>query len=121
VRVLQALEASPGLFAIGRRGDHHRPPSGRSYDGFETIAEAGCGTRAHAARVGVVQQGGPVGAISITCPTTGKPVSTGMSMEPASFYRSVLTGNSVKCPHCGTTHIWSKSEAIFDDNATGAR
>ena len=64
-------------------------------------------------------QGGLVGAISITCPTTGKPVSTGMSMEPASFYRSVLTGNSVKCPHCGITHIWSKSEAIFDESGTG--
>ena len=73
----------------------------------------------HVATVGIPSQGGPVGAISIRCPTTGKPVSTGMSMEPASFYRSVLTGNSVKCPHCGTTHIWSKSEAIFDESETG--
>ena len=52
-----------------------------------------------------------MGAISITCPTTGKPVSTGMTLEPESFYRSVLTGNSVKCPHCGITHIWSKADA----------
>jgi endogenous inhibitor of DNA gyrase (YacG/DUF329 family) len=59
-------------------------------------------------------EGGAVGAISIKCPATGKPVNTGMSMEPASFYRSVLTGNSVKCPHCGATHIWSKDEAIID-------
>ena len=35
-----------------------------------------------------------VGAIAIMCPTTGEPVDTGMSMEPESFYRSVLTGNS---------------------------
>jgi len=55
-----------------------------------------------------------VGSISITCPTTGKPVSTGMTLEPESFYRSVLTGNSVKCPHCGHTHIWTKDEAIID-------
>jgi endogenous inhibitor of DNA gyrase (YacG/DUF329 family) len=55
-----------------------------------------------------------VGSISITCPTTGEPVSTGMTMERESFYRSVLTGNSVKCPHCGVTHIWSKAEANFD-------
>jgi endogenous inhibitor of DNA gyrase (YacG/DUF329 family) len=61
-----------------------------------------------------LQRGGAVGAISIKCPATGKPVSTGMSMEAASFYRSVLTGNSVKCPHCGATHIWSKDEAIID-------
>jgi endogenous inhibitor of DNA gyrase (YacG/DUF329 family) len=55
-----------------------------------------------------------MGAISIRCPTTGKPVDTGMSMEPESFYRSVLTGNSVRCPHCGALHIWSKAEAIID-------
>ena len=63
---------------------------------------------------GRAQQGGPVGAISIKCPTTGKPVSTGMTLTPESFYRSVLTGNSVKCPHCGITHIWSKADAKFD-------
>jgi endogenous inhibitor of DNA gyrase (YacG/DUF329 family) len=61
-----------------------------------------------------VQQGGTVPSISIACPATGKPVNTGMTMEQASFYRSVLTGNSVKCPHCGATHVWAKSEAIFD-------
>ena len=55
-----------------------------------------------------------MGAISIRCPATGELVSTGMSMERDSFYRSVLTGNSVKCPHCGITHIWSKAEAIID-------
>lgn len=54
-----------------------------------------------------------VGAIAITCPATGKQVSTGMTMEPESFYRSVLTGNSVRCPHCGVVHVWSKAEAIF--------
>jgi endogenous inhibitor of DNA gyrase (YacG/DUF329 family) len=55
-----------------------------------------------------------MGAISIKCPATGEPVSTGMTLEAASFYRSVLTGNSVKCPHCGETHIWSKDEAIIE-------
>jgi len=60
------------------------------------------------------QRGGAMGAISIKCPATGEPVSTGMSMEVASFYRSVLTGNSVKCPHCGETHIWSKDEAVIE-------
>ena len=58
--------------------------------------------------------GGALGAISIRCPATGELVSTGMSMERDSFYRSVLTGNSVKCPHCGITHIWTNAEAIID-------
>lgn len=61
-----------------------------------------------------------MGAIEITCPTTGKPVKTGMSMEPDSFYRSVLTGNSVRCPHCGVTHVWSKAEAVFTGGSLGA-
>ena len=55
-----------------------------------------------------------MGAISITCPTTGKPVSTGMTMDTESFYRSVHTGNSVKCPHSGRTHNWYKADANFD-------
>ena len=58
-------------------------------------------------------------AISIKCPTTGGLVSTGMTMEPVSFYRSILTGNSVKCPHCGATHIWTKAEAVIDGASVG--
>ena len=73
-----------------------------------------CARRPLAARIDAASKGGPLGAISITCPTTGKPVSTGMTLEPESFYRSVLTGTSVKCPHCGITHIWSKADAKFD-------
>jgi endogenous inhibitor of DNA gyrase (YacG/DUF329 family) len=59
--------------------------------------------------------------ISIMCPTTGKPVGTGMTMEPASFYRSILTGNSLRCPHCRATHIWSKAQAVFDGPAETPR
>jgi len=54
-----------------------------------------------------------IGAISIRCPTTGKPVDTGMSMERESFYRSVHR-QLVRCPRCGAKHIWSKAEAIID-------
>jgi endogenous inhibitor of DNA gyrase (YacG/DUF329 family) len=83
-------------------------------DSFETFAVARCAGRADAATVDVPNKEDPVGSISITCPTTGEPVRTGMTMERESFYRSVLTGNSVKCPHCGVTHIWSKADAHFD-------
>ena len=48
------------------------------------------------------------------CPATRELVSAGRSMEPVSLYRSVLAGNSVRCPHRGITHIWSKAEAIID-------
>ena len=79
-----------------------------------TVAMPRCARRAGAARIDATGKGGPLGAISITCPTTGKPVSTGMTLEPESFYRSVLTGTSVKCPHCGVTHIWFRADARFD-------
>ena len=78
------------------------------------VSMSRCVRMALAARMDAAIKGGPLGAISITCPTTNKPVSTGMTMEPESFYRSVLTGTSVKCPHCGVTHIWSKVDAKFD-------
>ena len=55
-----------------------------------------------------------MGSISITCPTTGETVSTGMTMERESFYRSVLTGNSVKCPHCSATLSRPEADANFD-------
>jgi endogenous inhibitor of DNA gyrase (YacG/DUF329 family) len=78
-----------------------------------TVGLRGCARRP-SGPPSVLHPGGVMGAISIRCPTTGKPVDTGMSMEPESFYRSVLTGNSVRCPHCGALHIWSKAEAIID-------
>ena len=35
----------------------------------------------------------------IKCPTTGKPVSTGMS-APLNIDKKGLSQNSVQCPHC---------------------
>lgn len=53
--------------------------------------------------------------ILITCPNTGRPLSTGMVMDRRSFASSVLLNNSVgPCPHCGQIHSWSKEQAYLE-------
>ena len=53
--------------------------------------------------------------IMIKCPTTGKAVPTGMSMDAASFAGSTFSDNSVGCRECGQTHTWSKGDAFLDE------
>ncbi len=50
-------------------------------------------------------------AIMINCPMTGKPVKTGISMNSLLFRNATIVCREVKCPHCGTVHIWSKKDA----------
>ncbi len=50
----------------------------------------------------------------ITCPKTGKPVSTGFDMDERSFAGSAVTGNTFgPCPACGETHTWAKEDAFL--------
>jgi endogenous inhibitor of DNA gyrase (YacG/DUF329 family) len=49
--------------------------------------------------------------IFIKCPQTGRPVSTGIEIDRASFEALPTVGAPVKCPACGATHIWNKHEA----------
>ena len=50
-------------------------------------------------------------ALIITCPSTGKPVRTGMSMNKHSFQKALIGAHEVRCPHCGQVHVWSKKDA----------
>ena len=50
-------------------------------------------------------------AIMINCSTTGKPVMTGISMNSFLFRNATIEAREVRCPHCGTVHIWSKKDA----------
>ena len=51
--------------------------------------------------------------VMIKCPTSGKPVFTGMAMDKSSFEVASLSRNSVKCPHCGNMHTWDKKDAYL--------
>ena len=52
-------------------------------------------------------------SVVIKCPNTDKEVNTGLSMDRMSFESATLSNNSVKCPHCGQTHTWNKSDAFL--------
>jgi hypothetical protein len=53
--------------------------------------------------------------VMIKCPSTGKPLSTGMDFGKQAFETSTLTNNTVgPCPHCGQMHTWSKKDAWLE-------
>jgi hypothetical protein len=49
--------------------------------------------------------------IMIRCPKTGKPTPTGMHFDEVSFATSQFRNNIAPCPHCGSSHMWSKEDA----------
>lgn len=49
--------------------------------------------------------------IVITCPTTNKEVSTGMTMDKSSFDSTEITGNQFECSQCSQLHTWDKTDA----------
>lgn len=51
-------------------------------------------------------------ALMIRCPTTGKPVPTGMAADKESFKTMNYDNNSVQCPHCKQPHTWSKKDVL---------
>jgi endogenous inhibitor of DNA gyrase (YacG/DUF329 family) len=53
--------------------------------------------------------------VMIKCPATGKLVPTGFEMDAQSFASSDLSDNSVSCPACGGTHVWSKEDAQLEE------
>lgn len=51
-----------------------------------------------------------VGKLFIKCPSTEKEVFTGVSITKKALM-TAQTNSSVKCPHCGEMHRWSKADA----------
>jgi hypothetical protein len=54
-----------------------------------------------------------VGAIVIACPTTNRPVDTGLSMSIKEFEAADLSRIELECPDCGETHVWSKQDSVI--------
>jgi hypothetical protein len=50
-------------------------------------------------------------AILINCPSTGKPILTGLAANKATFVDTMIQRHQTLCPHCGATHVWSKKDA----------
>jgi hypothetical protein len=53
--------------------------------------------------------------VLVACPTTGKPVSTGIETDRASFERLPNVLSRSRCPHCGIEHQWWTREAWLSD------
>src|SRR5262245_54441771 len=50
-------------------------------------------------------------AIMINCPTTGRPVSTGILTDEDSYSRLSPLPGAMHCPDCGQHHDWAISYA----------
>lgn len=59
------------------------------------------------------------GRVTIKCPVTGKPVYTGMSMDPETFRKKSFEETKLVCPHCGQEHTWDKRNAYLNTEETG--
>jgi hypothetical protein len=53
-------------------------------------------------------------SVMITCPVTGKEVSTGFSsVSTVAFQRIQLERLLFRCSACGEDHVWSKEDAYL--------
>ena len=51
--------------------------------------------------------------VMIKCPTTGKPIATGLATE--SLDAEPLRDEVVSCPECGEDHVWQREDAYLED------
>ena len=51
--------------------------------------------------------------VLISCPSTTRPVPTGLEMDPEAF-AAELGDRFVYCPHCQQTHLWTKAMAWLE-------
>jgi CheY-like chemotaxis protein len=51
--------------------------------------------------------------VLIRCPSTTRPVPTGLEMDPEAF-AAELGDRFVYCPHCQRTHLWTKAIAWLE-------
>jgi endogenous inhibitor of DNA gyrase (YacG/DUF329 family) len=56
-----------------------------------------------------------VNRIVIKCPTTGKMIYTGYSMDQETFTAIPIEQmDPIECPACRRMHRWSKKDALFE-------
>src|SRR5213596_2219572 len=52
-----------------------------------------------------------MGTVAIYCPRTGREVSTGVETDRDGFAKLRPIVTRMKCPACGSEHVWSKATA----------
>jgi hypothetical protein len=53
----------------------------------------------------------------IKCPHTGRPISTGIEVDPDTFAALPDVLSYLTCPECGLTHAWWTREAWLEEPA----
>jgi len=57
-----------------------------------------------------------MGSVMSNCPTTERPIATGMEMSKEAFESTTMENNTVgSCAACGQSHTWSKKDAWVTD------
>jgi hypothetical protein len=56
-----------------------------------------------------------MGAVMISCPVTGTPVSTGIETDQSSLDLTPPFESRIKCPACGGEHVWSKHDIWINE------
>lgn len=51
----------------------------------------------------------------VECPNTGKPISTGIETDRATFDKLPDVPSLARCPHCGVEHSWRTHDAWLSD------
>lgn len=54
--------------------------------------------------------------LMIKCSETGKPVSTGITVNGGLPETTLYQGNSLQCPYCGEVHEWTIGEVRWEDH-----
>jgi predicted RNA-binding Zn-ribbon protein involved in translation (DUF1610 family) len=52
-----------------------------------------------------------INSVMITCPKTGRAVSTAIEVESSVFRKLPKVAARMHCPACGEEHVWSTSSA----------
>jgi len=58
-----------------------------------------------------LSKGWPMSSVMIKCTTTGRPVSTGIEIEPSVFRKLPNLRARMLCPACGQEHGWMTKSA----------
>jgi hypothetical protein len=55
-------------------------------------------------------------AVMIRCPTSGKPIDTGIALSKEAFDdpQTVMENNVTSCPHCQQMHTWSRKDVFLE-------
>ncbi len=60
-----------------------------------------------------------MGTLVITCPATGQKIETGIETDRDSLDLTPPFVSTIKCPHCGDEHAFSKSDVLVCEMVDG--